>query len=318
MRHVQLPSGDNIPILGLGTYLSPSEKIETAILSALEAGYRHIDCAAIYGNEKEIGAALQKAFKKYPREELWITSKLWCDSHAPEAVLPALTKTMNDLGVDYLDLYLMHWPVALKSGVELPQCHDDYIALEEVPLRSTWKAMEDCADKELVRNIGVSNFSTKKLQALLSTAAIPPAINQIEMHPYQQQRMQRTFAHRHGITLTAYCPLGSMGTHMTTPDGCTPPPLLKHPLIRTIANKHSCTPAQVLLAWIMKQGVVAIPKSISPKRIHENAGALDICLDLNDMTAIRELDMGARIIDGNVFTLYNSPYTKENIWDGER
>lgn len=317
MRHVQLSSGDNIPILGLGTYLSPPEKIETAILSALDAGYRHIDCAAIYGNEKEIGAALQKAFKKYPRNELWITSKLWCDSHAPEAVLPALTKTMNDLGVSYLDLYLVHWPIALKPQVELPQCHDDYIPLDEIPLHSTWKAMEDCVHKKLVRNIGVSNFSTRKLKALLSTAAIPPAINQIEMHPYQQQRAQRTFARRHGVTLTAYCPLGSMGTHMTTPDGCAPPPLLKHPLIRTIANKHNGTPAQILLAWLMKQGVVAIPKSVSPKRIKENAGGLDICLDLNDMTAIRELDMGARIIDGTVFTLHNSPYTKENIWDGE-
>ncbi|MEZ0576813.1 aldo/keto reductase [Halodesulfovibrio aestuarii] len=317
MKHFQLPTGEKIPALGLGTYLSPPEKIERAILSALDAGYRHIDCAAIYGNEKHIGAVLKKAFNQYPRKDLWITSKLWCDAHKPEDVLPALTRTLEDLGLDYLDLYLIHWPVALKRGVELPETKEDYLTLEEVPLRTTWRAMEDCADRGIVRNIGVSNFSTKKLTALLSTAAIPPAVNQIEMHPYQQQRVQVAFAKKHDITLTAYCPLGSVGEARTTRKGCTPPPLLKHPLIMTIAKKHGSTAAQVLIAWLLKQDIVAIPKSVTPERIQENFKGSELSLDANDMRVIAELDMGARIIDGKVFTLHNSPYTFENLWDGE-
>lgn len=317
MRHFQLPTGNKIPALGLGTYLSPPDKIEHAILAALDAGYRHIDCAAIYGNEKQIGAALKKALKRFSREELWITSKLWCDAHRPEEVLPALSQTLEDLGLEYLDLYLIHWPVALKPGVGLPGKRDDYFSLEEVPLRDTWRAMEDCVDREIVRDIGVSNFSIKKLTALLSTAAIPPAINQIEMHPYQQQRAQVAFARKHDIRLTAYCPLGSIGTPIATVDGCKPTPLLKHPLIMTIAKKHGSTTAQVLIAWLLKLGVVAIPKSITPERIQDNFKSTELHLDKNDMTAIAELDMGARIIDGKIFTFYNSPYTIENLWDGE-
>ncbi|SIO14494.1 aldo/keto reductase [Halodesulfovibrio marinisediminis] len=317
MRYLQLLNGDKIPALGLGTYLSPPDQVERAILSALDAGYRHIDCASIYGNEREIGVALRKAFKQYPREELWITSKLWCDAHKPDDVLPALTRTLENLGLDYLDLYLIHWPVALKSGVDFPQKPDDYLTLEEVPLRDTWRAMEHCADKEIVRNIGVSNFSIKKLTALLRIAAIPPAVNQIEMHPYQQQQAQVAFARKHNIILTAYRPLASIGTPIKTTDGCNPPPLLNHPLIMTIASKHNCTTAQVLLAWLLQQGVVAIPKSVHPERIQENFKALDVCLDRNDMIAIKELDIGARIIDGTTFTGHNSPYTLENIWDGE-
>ncbi|OBQ51491.1 aldo/keto reductase [Halodesulfovibrio spirochaetisodalis] len=317
MKYVQLPSGDRMPALGLGTYLSPPEKIEQAISTALSCGYRHIDCAAIYGNEDDIGAALQKELATYKREDLWITSKLWCDCHEPDAVLPALKQTLKDLNLSYLDLYLIHWPIALAPGVELPQKHEDYITLEQVPLQATWQAMETCVEQGLIRNIGVSNFSTHKLASLLAQARIQPAVNQIEIHPYQQQKQQVAFAQKHNIALTAYCPLGSIGTPITTQDGSLPPPLLKHPLIISIAKKHSATPAQVLLAWLLKQGIAAIPKSITPERIQENFASTKLDLDTNDMTALAELDMHARIIDGRIFTHYNSPYTIENIWDGE-
>ena len=317
MKQYQLPTGEHIPALGLGTYLSPPEKLEAAITEAVKAGYRHIDCAAVYGNEKAVGAGLKKAFDICPREELWITSKLWCDSHKKEAVLPALEKTLDDLGLDYLDLYLIHWPVAVKPGIGLPEAHEDYVSLEEVPLLETWHGMEDCVSRGLVKTIGVSNFSTKKLTSLLAKAAIRPAINQIEMHPYQQQRKQVAFCNANNITITAYCPLGSFGAPMMTPDGSTPPPLLRNPVITQIAENHAATPAQVLLAWLMEQNIVAIPKSVTPARINENFKSTGLTLSPDDMHAIAALDKQARIIDGKIFTLYDSPYTLENIWDGE-
>lgn len=317
MKYIELPSGDHMPALGLGTYLSTPDKIEQAITCALKVGYRHFDCAAIYGNEDDIGAALSKSFEKYPRKKLWITSKLWCDSHEPSAVLPALQQTLADLGVDYLDLYLMHWPIALKPKVELPKKQKDYFTLKEVPLIDTWHAMEECVERGLVRNIGVSNFSTHKLRTLIEDANIQPAVNQIEMHPYQQQRQQVAFAKKHNIAITAYCPLGSIGTPISTQDERIPPPLLKHPVITTIAKKHGCSTAQVLIAWLLKLNIVAIPKSVTLERIEENFRGAEIVLDTEDMTTIAELDIRARIIDGKIFTLHNSPYTVENIWDGE-
>ena len=317
MKHYQLPTGEKIPAFGLGTYLSPPDQVEAAVIAAVKAGYRHIDCAAVYGNERAVGAALKRVFEFCPREELWITSKLWCASHKQEDVVPTLEKTLDDLGLKYLDLYLVHWPVALKKGVGLPEKHEDFYSLEEVPLMETWRGMEECVTKGLVKEIGVSNYSTKKLADLLSKAAIRPAMNQIEMHPYQQQRKQVEFCKANNITITAYCPLGSMGTAMTTPDGSTPPPLLKHPVITAIAEKHAATPAHVLIAWLLRQDIVAIPKSVTPSRIQENIGACKLNLAVEDMAAIAELDMGARIIDGAIFTKHNSPYTLENIWDGE-
>lgn len=306
-----------MPALGFGTLKLPEHLLETSILEALRTGYRHIDTAPIHQNEPQIGAALKKGLTRYPREELWVTSKLWCDAHKPEAVLPALQATLSNLQLDYLDLFLVQFPIALKHGVVWPQKKEDYLSLEDVPLADTWKAMEECVRKGLVREIGVSNFSVHKLESLLETATIAPAVNQIEIHPYLQQKQQISFAREHDIVLTAFAPLGSEKTMMEMEHPTAPPLLSEHPVVKAIAVKHNATPAQVLLAWLLHQNISAIPSSSSAIRIQENFASQSVNLTTQDMEEIATMHINFRLFDLKVFTEHDSPYTMENIWDGE-
>lgn len=316
MKHHALPGGGSIPALGLGTWKSEAGEVGPVIREAIRLGYRHFDCAAAYANEAEIGAAFAAAITEgdVTRDALFVTSKLWNDAHHEADVRPALEKTLADLQFDYLDLYLMHWPVALRPGAFFPQSPDDLLSLDEVPLIETWRALEACQQAGLARHIGVSNFSARKIEALADQAEIPIAANQVEMHPYLAQDDLVARCAARGVHVTAYSPLGSPDR----PDVLKKsgdPDLLAHPDIGTIAAKHDVSPAQVLLAWAVQRGTSVIPKSVNAERMAQNLAAASLPLDKADMAAIAGLDAGYRYIDGAFWAPEGSPYTLSDLWD---
>lgn len=314
MQQLKFRNGDLWDQIGLGTWKSRPGDVGRAVESAIELGYRHIDCAAIYLNESEIGQAIQNCIRKgvVKRGELWITSKLWNNAHRQTEVVPALKKTLTDLQLDYLDLYLIHWPVAIKNTLINASLPEDYVSLDEVPLAETWSGMEAAQAQGLTRHIGVSNFSEKKLRQLLQNCQLKPEVNQVEMHPYLQQPALVQFCREHGIHLTAYSPLGSTDRSeaMRRPDE---PSLFTDPVIQNIAKKQGATAAQVLLAWHVHRGVSVIPKSINPSRQKENLDASRLRLDEADMQAIGTLDRHYRFITGKFFEIPGNGYV--NVYD---
>lgn len=314
MENLNFSNGDRMPTLGLGTWKSKKGEVGQAVREAIRIGYRHFDCAAIYGNEQEIGTALHDAIAagEVSREALWITSKLWNTRHQRDAVLPALQKTLADLQLDYLDLYLVHWPVAMKDGSPFPHQASHFIPLSELPLSETWEGMEACKEAGLARHIGVSNFSVAKIKALLSTARLRPEMNQVEMHPLLAQNELVDFCHAEQIHVTAYCPLA---TPDTATGGAERPLLLQDPLITRIAAEKNCTPAQIMLAWAVQRGTAPIPKSVNPQRLLENLAAAELRLSPEDMALLNALDRHFRFVDGSFWTPAGGPYTLANLWD---
>ncbi len=309
METLKFSNGDPMPQFGLGTWLSKPQEVYDAVINAVKCGYRHLDCAYIYKNEKEIGEALQTLFAEgvVKREDLFITSKLWNSFHAPEQVEPAIRKSLEAFQLDYLDLYLIHWPLAFRE--EQPKSAADLISLDELPLIETWKGMEAVKQKGLTKHIGVSNFSIKKLTNLLENSSDKPEVNQIEIHPYFQQKALIDFCKQNDIIVTAYSPLGSR--HLIHSENT----ITNNETILKIAEKHNCTAAQVILAWGMKRGTIVIPKSVNESRIKENFGALNVKLDDEDMKAITGINRNQRNAKGLFAVLPDGPYSYGSIWD---
>ncbi|MCW5520759.1 aldo/keto reductase [Aureitalea sp. L0-47] len=314
MKTLKFANGDSMHAVGLGTWKATGDTVNKAVKDAINAGMRHIDTAAVYQNESEIGEAIEEVLSegKIKREDLFITSKLWNNEHQPEDVLPALKESLRKLKLDYLDLYLIHWPVAFKKDVFFPGGPDDYISLDECPIGSTWKQMEAAYDKGLSKHIGVSNFSTRKLEELKQTANYQPEVNQVELHPLLQQNGLYDYCKKENILLTAYSPLGS-GDRDSSMKGENEPDLFELETIRDIADKHSVTPANVLIGWHVNRGTSVIPKSTSPSHIESNFKAGNLELDSDDMERIASLDRNYRYITGKFFEAPEKGYT--NIYD---
>lgn len=287
--YLTLNNGKKMPTLGLGTWkLDTNVATETVRYAVEEAGYRHIDCASIYGNEAELGEGFAKILAgPIKREELFVTSKLWNTAHHPDNVEKACKQTLKDLQLDYLDLYLVHWGIAFQPGGGLePLDKDGWVITENVPLLATWEAMEGLVKKGLVRSIGVSNFTVAMLLDLLTHAKVKPVTNQVELHPYLPQLGLLEFCTRHDIVLTAYSPLAHAG-----------PAQFEGGVVEKLAKKYHKTIAQVLLNWAVSRGTAAIPKASDPKRVAENIDIFDFAPTKAEQAAVAALDKKYRTCD---------------------
>ncbi|KAF2902772.1 hypothetical protein ILUMI_03417 [Ignelater luminosus] len=296
--NIKFNNGKLFPVLGLGTWqgaLGREFEVGQAVKDAIDVGYRHFDCAATYRNEKIVGAAISEKIANgtVKRENLFITSKLPNNAHGPSMVEKRLKTTLSDLGLDYLDLYLVHWPFAFKEGDDLvPIDSNGNIIFSDIDYVDTWKAMEDIYEKGLAKSIGVSNFNSIQIDRLLKHAKIVPVTNQIECHPYLNQRKLQEFCSRRDIKITAYSPLGSPARPWQKPGD---PDVLNDAQIKTMAEKHNKTPAQILLRYQIQLGNATIPKSSNKERLIQNINIFDFELSPDDMKFINSFDCNGRI-----------------------
>jgi len=293
VRHIVLNNGLHMPLLGLGTFLAKPGEVGNAVKTALNSGYRHIDCAEAYENQKEIGKALSEVFAegKISRKEVWITSKLRPGCYRVDKIDAQIQSTLADLQLDYLDLYLLHQPIPLKRD---PQNPDKFIRDRGVCIQQVWRKVEEIFDTGKVKSIGVSNFPTVMVNDLLNYARIRPVINQIERSPYLTQEKHIGFLRSEGIEVTAYGALGNSGLFGNKP-GHTP--IISHPVVLEIAAKKGKTPAQILIRYHIDGNITVIPKSIKPARIEENFNVWDFSLDKEEMKALDGVNQNLRLFE---------------------
>ncbi|KAM3410862.1 hypothetical protein ACQJBY_002840 [Aegilops geniculata] len=306
-----LNTGARIPSIGLGTWQTEPDVVGDAIYAAVKAGYRHIDCAPVYRNEKQVGLALKKLFEDgvVKREDLFITSKLWSGDHAPEDVPEAIGSTLKDLQLDFLDLFLIHAPIRIKKGTT--PSHENILP-PDIP--ATWEAMEKLYDSGKARAIGVSSFSCKKIEDLLAIARVPPAVNQVECHLIWQQDKLQKLCHSRGVHLSAFSPLGSPGSSLPGVSGAI---VLSNPIAISVAEKLQKTPAQVALRWCLQMGQSVLPKSTNEARIKENFDIFEWSIPEDLMAKFSEIKQ-ARLMKGEFAVHPLSVYkTLEDLWDGE-
>ncbi|XP_052745664.1 aldo-keto reductase family 1 member B1-like isoform X1 [Bicyclus anynana] len=294
--YVKLANGYECPILGLGTWKSKPGEVVQAVKDAIDIGYRHIDCAFVYGNEPEVGEAISAKIAEgvVKREDLFITSKLWNTFHRPDLVRGALLKTLQNLKLDYLDLYLIHWPQAYKEEGELfPADADGKIQFSDVDYLDTWRALEPLAREGLARSLGLSNFNSKQVERVLQAASVKPVVNQVECHPYLNQKRLQEFCEARGIKLTAYSPLGSPDRPWAKPGE---PQLMDDPKLQTLAARLGKTVAQILIRYQIERGIIVIPKSVTRSRILSNYQVLDFALAPEDVTLIDSFHCNGRLV----------------------
>ncbi|MFW5743222.1 MAG: aldo/keto reductase [Spirochaetota bacterium] len=313
--------GADMPAIGLGTFGSDhttAAEVAAAVREAIAVGYRHIDCARVYGNEAEIGEVLDEVLQSgtVRRDELWITSKLWNDMHGRGDVLVSLAATLKDLRLDYLDLFLIHWPFPNHHdpGVDADARHPDSRPYIHEEYMAVWRQMERAADAGLVKHIGTSNMTIPKLDLLLRDCRVKPAVNEMELHPHFQQPELFDYCNRFGIIPVGYSPLGSPNRppRDTTPNDTID---LEDPVIVEIAQSHGVHPALVALKWAAQRGQVPIPMSTKRRNIRANLAALvEDPLSDAEMDAIGTIDRNCRLIKGQVFLWPGSPGW-EALWD---
>jgi len=302
-----------MPVVGLGTWKVALDQTAALVEEAIRSGYRHIDCACDYGNEAAVGRGIKAAIDAgvCSRSELWITSKLWNTYHRAEHVQAACQRSLSDLGLEYLDLYLVHFPIALKfvpfaeryppEWVHDPAAANPKMELDEgVTIDQTWAAMEKLVDAGLVRNIGVANFRVQLLQHLRKVARIQPQVNQVELHPFLvQDQLVRYCAHV-GVAMTGFSPLGA-GSYVELDMSKPEDSVLQHEVVGAIAKRCGRTPAQVVLRWGLHRGYSIVPKSVKTERLRENLAIFDFELSPADIAAISALDCGRRFNDPGEF-----------------
>jgi diketogulonate reductase-like aldo/keto reductase len=316
--HRKLASGAQLPAIGLGTFGSDHvtpQTVAAAVYDAVLSGYRHIDCASVYGNEKEIGQSFAELVRRgFPREELWVTSKVWNNCH--DDVIGSCQRSLADLQLKYLDLYLVHWPfpnhhppgcdVSARNPHAVPYIHENYMR--------TWRQMEELVDRGLVRHIGTSNMTIPKMELLLRDARIRPVVNEMELHPHFQQPEFFAWLKERGIEPIGYSPIGSPARpdRDRTPEDTSP---TEDPVICAIAAKRGVHPAVICIQWAIQRGQTPIPFSTTRRNYLANLrAAIGEPLSEEEMKAIAAIDRNCRLIKGQVF-LWRDNQNWEDLWD---